>query len=84
MEPKKVALKSEIVDKIKSDPILYGAVASALGVAPLSLPRILAKENNDKLTQFTVLSAIKKHLGNVKDSDLLEEMQEPEPKTAAA
>jgi hypothetical protein len=76
-------LKIEILDKIKTDPVLFGAVASALGVSPFTMPRIV-KRNDEKLTQIVVLSVIKKHLGISKDSDLLEEMQEPEPKTAIA
>lgn len=62
-------LKPEIVDKIKSDPLLYGKIADALGIAAMSLPRVLYS-NSSKLTQINVLRILKEHLG-VQDNDLL-------------
>lgn len=73
------ALKLEIVENIKTDPILFGLVASTLGISPFSLPRLLAK-NDEKLTQVSVLNAIKKHLGRHEDNDLLEYSQEKSSK----
>lgn len=67
-------LKEGIVDKIKTDPILYGKVAEALGVSPTSLPRILYA-NDEKLTQVKVLRVLREHL-DAQDSELLPEMQE--------
>lgn len=70
-----LVLKQSILDKIKDDAELYGKVATELDVKPLSLPRIL-KENNKKLTQAGVLRILREHLGEMQDSELLEEMQE--------
>jgi hypothetical protein len=71
----KAVLKQEIVDVIKSDPLLYGEVANALGVAPMSLTRIL-KANDKRLTQFSVLQIIRKHTGERQDKNLLQQMQQ--------
>jgi hypothetical protein len=64
-------LKKDIIDKITADGALFGKIANALDVAPVSLPRILYK-NDQKLTQATVLRIIKEHL-EMDDSELLEE-----------
>ncbi len=69
------ALRQEIVEKIFSDPILYGKVADALFIKPISLPYLL-KNNHIKLTRKPVLIVIKKHLGVAQDSELLSEFQE--------
>ena len=66
-----IVLKKDIVDKVKSNPLLFGQVASALGMAPLSLPRLL-NSRDKKLTQASVLSVIRKELNIKKDSELLE------------
>ena len=67
-------LRKEIVDKIKSDPILYGKVAAALEISPTTLPRLLYA-NDGKLTQASVLMVLREHLG-VQDNALLSIMQE--------
>lgn len=67
-------LKQEIVDKIKSDQILFGKVAYALGVSVLSLQRILLN-NEARLTQFSVLKVLREHLNLKQDTDLLTEME---------
>lgn len=67
-------LRQEIVEKIKDDPLLYGKVAKALYIKPVSLPYLLDR-NNIKLTRKPVLQILKKHLGVEQDSDLLEEIQ---------
>jgi hypothetical protein len=67
-----LVLKSGIVEKIKTVPKLYGDVADALNITPMSLPRLLY-ENSPKLTQASVLRVIKNHLGELEDSELLEE-----------
>jgi hypothetical protein len=67
-------LKQEILDNIKRDPILFGRVAEALGVAPTTLPRIIY-DNDRKLTQIGVLKVLGKHLKK-SQNDLLEEIRE--------
>jgi len=63
------------MDKVKTDTALYGKVAEAAGVTPLSLPGLLYK-NSPKLTQARVLNTIREHLNLPQDTQLLTEMQE--------
>jgi DNA-directed RNA polymerase subunit H (RpoH/RPB5) len=76
---KKWVLKESIKQAILKDPELHGKVVKALGIATVSLPKIVAN-NSQKLTQYGVLFAISKHL-NRPQRDLLEE-QELEAATA--
>lgn len=71
----KIILKQEILDKIKKDPILFGRVAKALEIIPISLPRLLYSIEPVKLTQANVLKVLREYLG-VQDNELLEVMQE--------
>lgn len=64
-----IKLNQGVVDKIFNDAILFGKVADALNVKPISLPRLL-RGNHHKLTQFGVLNVISSHLG-VQVNDLL-------------
>lgn len=64
-------LKQEIVDKIKSDQILYGQMAYLIGVTILSM-RVVLNENSPKLTQASALNHLKKYLGLDSESELLE------------
>lgn len=66
-----IVLKQNIVDQVKSDAMLYGKVATALNVAPLSLPRLL-NSRDKKLTQANVLAVLRKELNIKKDSEMLE------------
>lgn len=70
-----LVLKTGIVEQIKNDPILFGKVAAALYIKPVSLPYLL-NNNNVKLTREPVLRILKKHLGVEQDNDLLQPMQE--------
>ena len=70
-------LKEDIIETIKSDPILFGGVAKSLGITPMSLPRYLYS-NDAKLTQADVLKTIREHMGAEQDSDLLTQIQEAE------
>ncbi len=74
-------LKQGIMEKIKSDPLLFGKVAYILGVSPLSMPRILAS-NSPKLTRTSVLKLLKQHLRVEQDSDLFEQSKQPEKQIA--
>lgn len=66
---KTLVLKQDIVDKIKTDPILYGKVASALGLSPTSLVRLLYAQS-EKLTQANVVLVLREYLNIKKDSEL--------------
>lgn len=68
--PKTKFLKQTVIDRVEKDAILFGQVADVLGVAPLSLPRILSNRDS-RLTQINVLEVISNRLG-VQISDLLE------------
>lgn len=72
----KLILKQEYVEKIKKDGFLYGKVAAALNRTPGSLRKILA-ENDQKLTQASVLSIISEHMGGVQYNELLTSIQLP-------
>lgn len=65
-----IVLKQGVVDKIKEDPILFGQVAKALDIKPVSLYNVLA-QNNIKLTQAGVMIVLREYLG-VQDNELLE------------
>lgn len=67
----KLLLKQDIVDKIKSDQILYGQVAYLIDVTILSMRTVL-NENSPKLTQASVLNHLKNYLGLENESELLE------------
>lgn len=71
---KKIVLKSEIVDKIKSDAALNKKIADSLGISERSMPRLLYG-NDPKLTQACVLRILKSHLKINKDNQLLAEIQ---------
>ena len=66
----KLILKNEIVTQIKKDPILFGKVASILGIGAPSLPRVLAS-NSFRLTEASCLKVLREHLGIKKDSEML-------------
>lgn len=63
-------LKTEVVEAIQNDALLFGKVAYALNVKPVTLPRILSA-NHKKLIHPPVLQVIKNHLGILDDSELL-------------
>lgn len=63
-------LKKAILDRIKTDPMLYGKVAAELAISPASLPRLIY-DNDKKLTQAGVLRVLRDHLNSSND-DLLE------------
>lgn len=67
-------LRQEILDKIKTDPMLYGKVAAELKLSPTSMPRLIY-DNSPKFTQSGVLKIIREHLKVKKDSDLLQELE---------
>lgn len=66
----KLVLKQSVVDKIKEDSVLFGQVANALYIKPISLYSVLA-QNNIKLTQAGVMMVLREYLGE-QDSELLE------------
>ena len=65
-----IVLNQWVVDKIKTEPILFGQVAQALDLKPLSLFKVLS-ENHPKLTQAGVMKVLREYL-RVQDSELLE------------
>jgi hypothetical protein len=70
-------LKQDILDKIKTDPMLYGKVAAELKISPASLPRLIYDKDN-RLTQRGVLRILSEHLTIETQDDLLETISEPE------
>lgn len=70
-------LKQEILDKIKSDSMLYGKVGAELKISPASLPRLIYDKDN-RLTQRGVLSILSEHLKIKNQEDLLEVITESE------
>ena len=74
-------LKSDIIEKIRTDPDLFGKVAKAGDILPESLPRSL-RNHASTLTQKKVLMAIANHLG-VNEDELLQTEPETSSKTTA-
>jgi hypothetical protein len=64
-------LKQEILDRIKSDSMLYGKVGAELKISPASLPRLIYDKDN-RLTQRGVLRILSEHLNIENQDDLLE------------
>lgn len=69
----RIAIRSEVIEKIKSDIVLRTKIALALGVKIESLTRLIYG-NDSKLTQVDVLKIIREHL-DLQDADILGEMQ---------
>ena len=70
----KLVLRAEVIESIKKDPVLFGAVAEALGVSVFTVITFL-RNNDPKLTQASVMKLLRKHLKESKDNALLCEMQ---------
>jgi len=68
-------LKQEYLDKIKSEPMLYGKVCAELKISPASLPRLIYDRDN-RLTQVGVLNILCDHLKVASKDDLLETILE--------
>ena len=64
-------LKQSVLDKIKSDSMLYGKVGAELKISPASLPRLIYDKDN-RLTQRGVLRILSEHLNIENQNDLLE------------
>jgi hypothetical protein len=68
-----IGLKEDVLELIKTDPILHGKVAAVLGVVSSSLTRLLL-QNHPKLTQAAVLQTIKEHQPSLQEAELLNEV----------
>ena len=69
-------LKQDILNKIKSDSMLYGKIGAELKMSPTSLPKLIYDKDN-RLTQRGVLRILSEHL-NKNQEDLLEVITETE------
>lgn len=65
--------KTEVLEKIKSDPDLFAAVAKELNIKPTSLPQTLDR-NGNSINQYSVVALVASHLGQDPE-DLVEEDQ---------
>lgn len=65
--------KIEVLEKIKSDPDLFSAVAKALNIKPTSLPQTLDR-NGNTVNQYSIVALVASHLGQDPE-DLIEEDQ---------
>lgn len=63
--------KQEILDKIKTDPDLFAAVAKAMRLKPQSLASTIDR-NGSTLNQYSVVTVVASHL-KMEPDDLLEE-----------
>jgi len=63
--------KQEVIDQIKKDPVLFGAVAETMGIELISLPMAL-KRNGPTLNQYHIVVLVASHLGKDPE-DVLEE-----------
>jgi hypothetical protein len=64
------ALSEKALAAIESDPILFGKIADALKIKPISLPQ-LVKRNSRRLQEYPILKLIASSLGK-RPEDLLE------------
>jgi hypothetical protein len=71
---KSLVLKLEIIETIKKEPVLFGAVADMLGKSVFTLITLL-RNNDPVLTQASVLRVLRNHLNIKKDIELLEEIE---------
>lgn len=62
--------KQEILEKIKTDPDLFAAVATAMNIKPVSLSAMIDR-NGNSLNVYTVVKAVSDYL-KVKPESLLE------------
>lgn len=69
-----IVLQRGVISEIKKDPILFGKVAKALNIAPISLPRILYSNEPVQLTQASVMIVLREYLGK-QDNELLETLE---------
>jgi len=60
----------ETLDAIKTDPVLFGIVANAMGIELVSLPMAI-KRNGPTLNQYSIVTLVASHLGK-KPEDVLE------------
>lgn len=67
----RLVLRQDINEIIRKDAMLYGKVATALNIVPMSMSRILTA-NSLRLTEASVLKVIREHLNVTEDSELLE------------
>lgn len=63
--------KREILDKIKSDPDLFAAVAKKMDIKPTTLASNIDR-NGNSLNQYSIVTLVAEYL-DVKPEDLLEE-----------
>jgi len=68
--------KQEILDQINADSTLFGLVADALNIKPISLPKTLER-NGAGLNQYSIVTLVATHLGK-EPEDLLEKDTEDE------
>lgn len=54
--------KQEILEKIKSSPDLFAAVAKAMGIKPTSLP-LTIERNGSTLNEYSIVTLVASHLG---------------------
>lgn len=69
-----LVLKTEILDKVRKDPMLFGKVGSCLGLSVRRLMDISYK-HDPRLTQASVMQILKAHLKISDDNELLTEKQ---------
>ena len=74
----KIGLKQDVLDGIKSNPILFGKVCSAADLTPRSLNDLLTPKNNlkarERLASATVIQLLRNELKVQQDSEILEEI----------
>lgn len=73
-----LVLKPEVLEKIKDDPMLFGKVASVLGLKTRGLTDLLPK-NPPRMATASVLRVLREHLNVTEDNELLVELTISEP-----
>lgn len=65
--------KQEILEQIKNEPTLFGLVAEALGVRPVSLIKAIER-NGPSLNQYSIVTLVATHLGKEASKIVEEEL----------
>lgn len=72
----KVVVRTEIIERIKSDQVLFGKVAKAANLSIRRMVDVINEERTrERLATGTVLKVLRGHL-SLKDKQLTEELQE--------
>ena len=71
-EMERLVLKKEVLDKIKRDHLLYGKIATLIGLKNINSMNRIMNANDSRLTEASVLTLLKNDLGYSSFEEMLE------------